>query len=295
MPCSACAVSIGRICAVCVLLLFVLLCFGGCEDTAAVGWVSDAAVTEAVPIDRDYTDTDAPLVSEIVTETAAITAVVQTTAEQTVTATETETEIQAPPAETVVPQPQRITIPRLSTRPIGEAEQILQDAGISYTVKEEYSLDFAARTVMNVHFYGTLDDDGCHINPAYPVEVTVSLGTRRKTCVKAVDEKRIYLTFDDGPFKYTRQVLDKLEQYGVRATFFTLGRYAAVYPDLIRAIDEGGHLLACHSYSHDYMSLYASAETVLGEIRSWEKTIEAAGVTLPEKIYFRFPGGTTTE
>ncbi len=110
----------------------------------------------------------------------------------------------------------------------------------------------------------------------------------------AVDPKHIYLTFDDGPHKNTDRVLEILAEYGAKATFFTVGNYVSTYPDRVRAIVDGGHLLACHSNSHDYLSLYQSAEATLAEIHTWEKAVEATEVALPETVYFRFPGGTTT-
>ena len=191
-------------------------------------------------------------------------------------------------------QPQRIAIPRLSGQTRESAEWTLQEAGIPYTVTETYSVDCAKDTVVKLQFYGTVDEEHCYVNPNYPTELIVSLGSRQKTNVTAVDEKRIYLTFDDGPHQNTDRVLEILDTYGVKATFFTLGTYAAVYPERIKAIADHGHLLACHSYSHDYMKLYESADTVLTEIAAWKTVIEKAGVPLPQKVYFRFPGGTTT-
>lgn len=188
----------------------------------------------------------------------------------------------------------RITVPRMASRPFAEAQAILDDAGIAYTVSEEYSETRPAGEVITVRFFGTLDETHCHMNPAYPVEVVVSLGKRWKTNAVACDPKRIYLTFDDGPHPNTDKVLEILADYGVRATFFTLGTYVAVYPERTKAIVDGGHLLACHSYSHKYETLYASGEAVLAEIHAWEKAVEHAGVTVQGPVCFRFPGGTTT-
>ena len=190
--------------------------------------------------------------------------------------------------------PSYITLPRMAKKPYADAKTLLDGAGITYILEEQYSQTHAAGEVITVRFHGTIDDEFCHINPNYPVEVVVSLGGRTKTNVTAVDPKRIYLTFDDGPHPNTDRVLEILAAYGIRATFFTPGMYVAVYPERAQTIANGGHLLACHSYSHDYMSLYQSAETVLDEIHAWEKAVEGAGVPLPDTVFFRFPGGSTT-
>ena len=61
------------------------------------------------------------------------------------------------------------------------------------------------------------------------------------------------LTFDDGPNEeYTLKVKNILDSYGVKGTFFTVGKALAARPDISRALMDGGHLVGNHSYSHDY-------------------------------------------
>lgn len=62
---------------------------------------------------------------------------------------------------------------------------------------------------------------------------------------------RIALTFDDGPSPYyTQQVLDTLHRFGIRATFFVIGRQAAAFPDLVRAEAAAGHEVENHTWNH---------------------------------------------
>lgn len=64
-------------------------------------------------------------------------------------------------------------------------------------------------------------------------------------------QKRIALTFDDGPHKeYTQRILEILKTHGVKATFFIVGENAERYPDRIQTIAEEGHELGNHTYSH---------------------------------------------
>jgi peptidoglycan/xylan/chitin deacetylase (PgdA/CDA1 family) len=73
--------------------------------------------------------------------------------------------------------------------------------------------------------------------------------------------KSIALTFDDGPDPDTTpQILETLRDKGVKATFFVIGRKAEKYPDLLRRIDEEGHIVANHSYSHNYLIAFFSKE-----------------------------------
>lgn len=65
------------------------------------------------------------------------------------------------------------------------------------------------------------------------------------------DSPKIALTFDDGPHPYyTEQLLDGLKERGAKASFFVLGKQAQEYPDLIKRMQEEGHLVGNHTYSH---------------------------------------------
>lgn len=63
--------------------------------------------------------------------------------------------------------------------------------------------------------------------------------------------KVIYLTFDDGPaVQYTKQILDLLDQYDAKATFFELGENASAHPDLTREVIRRGHAVGSHTWDH---------------------------------------------
>jgi peptidoglycan/xylan/chitin deacetylase (PgdA/CDA1 family) len=64
-------------------------------------------------------------------------------------------------------------------------------------------------------------------------------------------EKNIYLTFDDGPHETaTPFVLDCLQQYGAKATFFCIGKNVQQYPGIYRRIIEEGHGIGNHTHNH---------------------------------------------
>ncbi len=105
-------------------------------------------------------------------------------------------------------------------------------------------------------------------------------------------EKICYLTFDDGPTQaVTPSILDTLKQYDVKATFFMMGKMIEADMALAKRVYDEGHLLANHSYSHDYQALYASGESFMGEIQKTEGLIEQATGQKPFKL-MRFPGGS---
>ena len=63
--------------------------------------------------------------------------------------------------------------------------------------------------------------------------------------------KVVYITFDDGPTQgVVEQILEILDRYSVKATFFCCGKNADEHPDLLKMISEAGHLIGYHSYSH---------------------------------------------
>ena len=112
--------------------------------------------------------------------------------------------------------------------------------------------------------------------------------------VDDASHRTVYLTFDDGPCKYTPEVLDILEQYDVRATFFTVGYYVDQYPENAKAIMDSGNLIACHSYTHEYNTCYASVDAFANECERWKTAVTNACGKLPDRLCFRFPGGSST-
>lgn len=102
-------------------------------------------------------------------------------------------------------------------------------------------------------------------------------------------EKKIALTFDDGPHRTkTAQILALLEEYNVKATFFIVGSNARNYPDIIRAEIEGGHELGNHTFYHSCLSK-CSGERIRAEISQTEDSLmEIAGY---QPKLFRPPEG----
>lgn len=79
-----------------------------------------------------------------------------------------------------------------------------------------------------------------------------------------VNEKKLALTFDDGPDPaYTEKILDILKEYGVKATFFIVGQNAIQYPDLVERMIEEGHEVGHHTYSHQEIDKLDQTETDL--------------------------------
>lgn len=108
------------------------------------------------------------------------------------------------------------------------------------------------------------------------------------------EEKRVFLTFDDGPTEaVTPYILDLLKQENIKATFFVLGNRAKANPELIKREFNEGHYIANHGYSHVYSQIYQNSQTVLDEYNYTEQCIQQAlnNPNYHSKV-FRFPGGS---
>lgn len=102
------------------------------------------------------------------------------------------------------------------------------------------------------------------------------------------DQKIIYLTFDDGPTLYTQRLLDVLDRYNAKATFFVTGVKEEYYDRIGEAYDRG-HTIALHSFSHEY-SIYSDSNTFYEDLQKIESLVAAQTGVKP--TIFRFPGGT---
>lgn len=104
------------------------------------------------------------------------------------------------------------------------------------------------------------------------------------------EEKVVYLTFDDGPSSLTPELLEMLECYDVKATFFLAGKDSESCRQRMRDIVEAGHTVGVHSYTHDYDIIYESVEAYLDDFAKEYYLIREATGVAPQ--IFRFPGGS---
>ena len=104
--------------------------------------------------------------------------------------------------------------------------------------------------------------------------------------------KTVYLTFDDGPSKYTDELLDVLDKYDVKATFFVVANSYKYAKQLNRIVDEG-HTLGLHSYSHVYSKLYADYDSYVKDVSNVHDMVQK--ITGVDTRYYRFPGGSSND
>lgn len=107
------------------------------------------------------------------------------------------------------------------------------------------------------------------------------------------DVRKVYLTFDDGPSKNTGKILDILDDYSIKATFFVNGRTDKHSIAMYKRIVKEGHTIGMHSYTHKYSQVYASLDSFKKDFFRIRKLIyDTTGV---KSEYYRFPGGSSNK
>lgn len=106
----------------------------------------------------------------------------------------------------------------------------------------------------------------------------------------AAVRNEIALTLDDGPDPaVTPQVLDLLDRYAARATFFCLGERAAQFPDLCREIVRRGHAVENHSQNHRHHFSLLGYAGCMRELQTAQDTLTT--ITGQRPVFFRAPAG----
>lgn len=126
-------------------------------------------------------------------------------------------------------------------------------------------------------------------------ETTASASSAETTTTTAANNgqtdtrKVAYLTFDDGPSENTEKILDILDKYDVKATFFVI--YHKNMESKYKAIVERGHTIALHSYTHNYRKIYKSEDAYFDDLtKIHDYVYDVTGV---DSHIIRFPGGSS--
>ncbi len=130
-------------------------------------------------------------------------------------------------------------------------------------------------------------------------EATDSSGNKSiaKRNIRVIDSQNIekngkvvYITFDDGPGPYTKDILNILDKYNVKVTFFVTNQFSNYVP-LIKDEFEKGHTIAVHTATHNFDKVYQSVDNYLEDFNSMNQIIYQ--YTGNYTKMFRFPGGSS--
>jgi peptidoglycan/xylan/chitin deacetylase (PgdA/CDA1 family) len=143
--------------------------------------------------------------------------------------------------------------------------------------------------------------DGCQdpanaLGVSRVIEIDASGGpifgdmTKREKEPAFLEPKEVVLTFDDGPVPWiTTPILDALDKFCTKATFFSVGEMALAYPWMSKEVMARGHTLGTHTWSHPLSLRRLSLEKASDQIdRGFAAVALAAGQ--PIAPFFRFPG-----
>ena len=150
--------------------------------------------------------------------------------------------------------------------------------------------DKSAEEVIRMNADGTLEPEQ-YADSADTVEVVQDINMSGAAASSDENEgmTKVCLTFDDGPSIYTDDILDILDKYDVKATFFVNGKEG--YDEQYRRIVAEGHTLGMHSYSHDYSKVYADLDSFADDLYQLKTYLyELTGVDCE---LYRFPGGSS--
>lgn len=209
------------------------------------------------------------------------------------------------PTPTLTPTPAPTATPTPTPTPDVEAPvlTLLGESTVEVIARSEYvepgftAIDNVDGDITElVQVTGEIDVNWCDTY-TLTYEVTDQAGNQgkieRTVIVKQPDVivpegKVIYLTFDDGPGRYTDQVLEILDKYDIKATFFTC---INGWPAKVTEIHEKGHTVAIHCKSHNYNVIYASEEAYFDDLFTMQDLVyECTGV---RQTLVRFPGGSS--
>lgn len=112
----------------------------------------------------------------------------------------------------------------------------------------------------------------------------------QKQLGKDHEDKIIYLTFDDGPSPQTNQLLDVLDKYNAKATFFMLGPNIQSHPSIVKRMIKEGFGAGLHSITHNAHKIYSSNESPLKEMTEDQKILKK--VTGAHSNLIRLPYGS---
>lgn len=138
----------------------------------------------------------------------------------------------------------------------------LTDGSETITPAALFEINTTPAIVPTVPASGPKTEDGKNHSP--------SKGDKNQPAGKKV----VYLTFDDGPNKQTKEILRLLKKYNMKATFFMLYNGISTEPDLVKQIDKEGHGIGLHGVTHRKNLFYKDATAPLKEMDGANKALK---------------------
>lgn len=142
---------------------------------------------------------------------------------------------------------------------------------------------FLSMTISLIIILFVMDVQSIQVHAMVPEEMTPLLKSKE-------NQKIAYLTFDDGPSLNTIDILDILDRYHIKATFFVKGNEEPYAKECYQEMISRGHAIALHSYTHDYSIVYRSTESFFQDLNRLETMLQKE-FGIKSRIV-RLPGGS---
>jgi peptidoglycan/xylan/chitin deacetylase (PgdA/CDA1 family) len=137
---------------------------------------------------------------------------------------------------------------------------------------------------------GDIDDEEMRDNNLRQSEEANELFSMKPIASLGLMKGQLALTIDDGPNpRITPKILDLLDAYNIKATFFVVGSLVPNNASIIRNLVARGHTVGNHTYSHNVKGI--TSETIVGEVLKAHKVLTSALGQQPSgRLLFRAPG-----
>lgn len=164
-----------------------------------------------------------------------------------------------------------------------------KESELNYYMELQSEASFQKNT--NVSFKEDVSASEASLNEPYKISESDVSKLSLKDEELYAGYKKVYLTFDDGPGPNTDEILDILDRYNVKATFFVIRKDGRNNEKLYQRIAESGHSLGMHSCTHVYKDIYQSVDAFKEDTKELRDFLYL--VTGVESDIYRFPGGSS--
>ncbi len=172
---------------------------------------------------------------------------------------------------------------KLNNEFVDDGYTAFDSCGVDITnkVKVKSNVNINKEGIYEISYY-VIDDYGFETKAIRKVKVNMG--------IKSNNGKVIYLTFDDGPSIYTEKLLNILDDYGVKVTFFVTTQFSN-YSYLIKKEYENGHSIGLHTASHNFKYIYSSVDAYFNDINKVSDVVFKETNTYSKLV--RFAGGSS--
>lgn len=182
-------------------------------------------------------------------------------------------------------------IMQLSIYTVQDVDANINSDTADYSMNQEYSESYDQQTdILEFETENLITTDESLKNPEIEkIKTDIKHESKRE-----IDPNKpmIALTYDDGPSKYTKEILDLLKENNSAATFFVLGSQASKYEETVKQMIENGNQIGNHSYDHKRLTLL-NDEELYDQINKTDNLIYEIAMYRP--FVMRPPYGSTTE